>query len=381
MAYSGAVGFVGLGGMGGGLVKNLLAHGVSVSVLDRRAEVVASAVGRGARAAKSMSDLACSCDVLMVCVNTADDSESLILGVLEHLDKGKIVVEHTTTNPDSITRLDAAVRATGAEFAEAPMTRTPLHADRGEVNVLYGGSAQLLERLRPLFDCYAENVFHVGPLTHAIMSAKEIEVFRGLRAATPAKPGLERVMQAIRDMLAERHRSYLRSGLKGVDSYARARGRLQSPAEDLRLSATTAEHLKAFEPTLHETLSRYHTEGLRDVRGTFLWSIASIEERRGLVLEHRLESVAEDVHVSFQRAYYVSHSMDAMQAVVGLRETVEGTLFVYVSQLWTEQVTGVGSSLKRSLGRRHLTRAMTRIVGSLGICDNPGAATTGPGGR
>ena len=168
MAYSDAVGFVGLGGMGGGLVKNLLAHGVSVSVLDRRAEAVASAVARGARAAKSMSGLACACDVLMVCVNTADDSESLILGVLEHLDEGKIVVEYTTTNPDSITRLDAAVRATGAEFAEAPMTRTPLHADRGEVNVLYGGSAQLLAKLRPLFDCYAENVFHVGPLTHAI---------------------------------------------------------------------------------------------------------------------------------------------------------------------------------------------------------------------
>jgi 3-hydroxyisobutyrate dehydrogenase-like beta-hydroxyacid dehydrogenase len=168
MAYSGAVGFVGLGGMGGGLVKNLLAHGVSVSVLDRRAEVVASAVARGARAAKSMSDLARACDVLMVCVNTADDSESVILGVLEHLDKGKIVVEHTTTNPDSITRLDAAVRATGAEFAEAPMTRTPMHADRGEVNVLYGGPAPLLAKLRPLFDCYAENIFHVGPLTHAI---------------------------------------------------------------------------------------------------------------------------------------------------------------------------------------------------------------------
>ena len=168
MAYSDAVGFVGLGGMGGGLVKNLLTHGVSVSVLDKRAEAVANAVARGAQAAKSMSDLACACDVLMVCVNTADDSESLILGVLEHLDEGKIVVEHTTTNPDSITRLDAAVRATGAEFAEAPMTRTPLHADRGEVNVLYGGSAQLLAKPRPLFDCYAENVFHVGPLTHAI---------------------------------------------------------------------------------------------------------------------------------------------------------------------------------------------------------------------
>jgi 3-hydroxyisobutyrate dehydrogenase-like beta-hydroxyacid dehydrogenase len=168
MTSPSSVGFVGLGGMGSGLVKNLLAHGVPVSVLDKRAEAMETAVERGARAAQSVSDLASSCDVLMVCVNTASDSEAVILEALDHLGEGDIVVEHTTTNPDSITRLDTAVRATGAAFAEAPMTRTPMHAERGEVNVLYGGSAGLLERLRPLFDCYAENVFHVGPLTHGI---------------------------------------------------------------------------------------------------------------------------------------------------------------------------------------------------------------------
>lgn len=168
MAISGSVGFVGLGGMGAGLVKNLLGRGVTVAVLDRRPGPVETAVGRGARAAASVDELAAGSDVLMVCVNTAEDSEGVILGALDRLGPGKIVVEHTTTNPDSIARLDAAVRATGAEFAEAPMTRTPMHADRGEVNVLYGGPEDLLKRLRPLFDCYAENVFHVGPLTHAI---------------------------------------------------------------------------------------------------------------------------------------------------------------------------------------------------------------------
>jgi 3-hydroxyisobutyrate dehydrogenase-like beta-hydroxyacid dehydrogenase len=168
MTTKGNIGFVGLGGMGAGLVKNLLANGVSVAVLDKRPQAMETAVSRGARAAQSAAELAEHCDVLMVCVNTAEDSESVIFSMLDHLTTGKIVVEHTTTNPNSITRLDAAVRATGAEFAEAPMTRTPLHADRGEVNVLYGGPAELLNRLRSLFDCYAENVFHVGPLTHAI---------------------------------------------------------------------------------------------------------------------------------------------------------------------------------------------------------------------
>ena len=171
MAYSGTIGFVGLGGMGGGLVKNLLERGVSVTVLDRRPSAVELALERGARTGDSVAALAAECDVLMLCVNTAEDSEALILGAdgaLDHLRACQIVVEHTTTNPKSITRLDAAVRSRGAEFAEAPMTRTPMHADRGEVNVLYGGTEELLEKLRPVFSCYAENIFHVGPLTHAI---------------------------------------------------------------------------------------------------------------------------------------------------------------------------------------------------------------------
>ncbi len=239
----------------------------------------------------------------------------------------------------------------------------------GEASAFGGITAELLT------EGEVQHYLAARPETKLNLSSKEIDLFRGLRTATPAEPGPERVVQGIRDMLAERHRSYVRSGLKGIAPYVKTRGRLQSPGEDLRLSTTAMEHLKALDPTLYDTLSRTHTEGLRDVRGTFLWSIAQIKERRGLVLEHRLESVAEDFTSSFKRAYYVSHSMDAMQAVVGLRETVEGTLFVYVSQLWTEQVTGVGSSLKRSLGRRHLTRAMTRIVESLGICDSPGAAS------
>jgi 3-hydroxyisobutyrate dehydrogenase-like beta-hydroxyacid dehydrogenase len=64
--------------------------------------------------------------------------------------------------------MSAACRDAGVAYCEAPMTRTPAHADRGEVNVLYGGTEALLARLRPVFECYAENIFHVGPAGHAI---------------------------------------------------------------------------------------------------------------------------------------------------------------------------------------------------------------------
>jgi hypothetical protein len=50
----------------------------------------------------------------------------------------------------------------GVDYAEAPMTRPPAHAERGEVNVPSGGDTALLDRLRPGFAAYAKNVFHVG---------------------------------------------------------------------------------------------------------------------------------------------------------------------------------------------------------------------------
>ena len=165
------VGFVGLGGMGRGLVKNMLKRGIEVSVLDRDLGAVERAVTQGARAADSIESLARESDILGICVTTAEVVQELLLGeagALTQIKPGAIVLDHTTTSPEHVEKMNAACTSAGLAYAEAPMTRTPMHADRGEVNVLYGGPAEILERLRPLFACYAENIFHVGPAGHAI---------------------------------------------------------------------------------------------------------------------------------------------------------------------------------------------------------------------
>ena len=166
------VGFVGLGGMGGGLVKNLALKGVAVHALDTRAEAVETAVGHGARAASSLAEIRRDCPVIMFCVNTAEQVEEMV-GERDGLlsmdgPDNIIVVDHTTSNPASVARLGQLLEDAGHRYAEAPMTRTPKHADAGQVNVLYGGDADLLETLRPLFEKYAENIFHIGPSGHAI---------------------------------------------------------------------------------------------------------------------------------------------------------------------------------------------------------------------
>ncbi len=165
------IGFIGLGGMGRGLVKNLLKHGYDVAVHDIDPAAVAGAVELGAGAAEDVSALAAGVDVLAVCVTTAEAVQSIMLGengALGRMKEGAVLLDHTTTSPAHVETMGAACKAAGVDYCEAPMTRTPAHADRGEVNVLYGGTEGLLDRLQPVFNAYAENVFHVGPAGHAI---------------------------------------------------------------------------------------------------------------------------------------------------------------------------------------------------------------------
>ena len=164
------IGLIGLGGMGRGLAKNMVANGLDLTVFDVDCERVEHAVDQGASAGVSPVQMAKDCEILMLCVTTAEAVQRITLGpdgVLAAMSLGDILVDHTTVSPDHVDTMHAACDAVGVRYAEAPMTRTPAHADRGEVNILFGGDETLMEHLRPTFNTYAENVFYVGPAGHA----------------------------------------------------------------------------------------------------------------------------------------------------------------------------------------------------------------------
>ena len=165
------IGLIGLGGMGRGLAKNMAAKGVDLTVTDLDPLRVKAAVTQGAKAGTSPVQMAQECDVLMICITTAKAVQAIVLGpdgVLAAMSPGDILVDHTTVSPEHVDLMHKACDAVNVHYIEAPMTRTPAHADRGEVNILFGGDESLMERLRPVFSTYAENIFHVGPAGHAI---------------------------------------------------------------------------------------------------------------------------------------------------------------------------------------------------------------------
>lgn len=165
------IAFVGLGGMGRGVVKNIALKGGEVTALDLDDEKISEAEGFGAKRGTTPNEMAADCDVFAVCITTAEAVQEMALGkngVLDVMKKGAIFLDHTTVSVAHVEKMRAECEERGLRYCEGPMTRTPIHADKGQVNILFGGDEALLEELRPTFECYAENIFHVGPAGHAI---------------------------------------------------------------------------------------------------------------------------------------------------------------------------------------------------------------------
>jgi len=157
--------------MGRGVVKNMALNGLSVTAFDIDAEKIEDVAQYGVHAGERVVDIAAKSDIFGICVSTAEVVQEIMLGedgALAQMKPGAVFLDHTTVSVAHVDAMREACEKYNVHYAEAPMTRTPKHADVGQVNILYGGGEDLLERLRPVFDTYAENIFHVGPEGHGI---------------------------------------------------------------------------------------------------------------------------------------------------------------------------------------------------------------------
>ena len=161
------IGFIGASGlMGHGMAKNLLARGHALQLsVHRSRERVADLLAAGAVEAKSHAAMAAECEWVFLCVTGSPQVEAAVLGeqgLLAGARPGLVIVDCSTSEPDSTARLRERCAAVGVTFVDAPLTRTPVEAEAGKLNVMVGADAAVFARLEPVLRCFAENVFHVG---------------------------------------------------------------------------------------------------------------------------------------------------------------------------------------------------------------------------
>lgn len=162
------VGFIGLGLMGHAMAGNIQSKGFSLGVMaHRNRQPVEDLVIKGAREFANAAELTRAVDVILLCLpGTAEVKKTLIgaNGILAGLRPGQIVVDSSTGDPNLTAELAALVIERGGHYLDAPVNRTPKDAVLGRLNVLAGGDADVLDRVRPVLACFSETIHHLGPL-------------------------------------------------------------------------------------------------------------------------------------------------------------------------------------------------------------------------
>ena len=162
-----AIGFIGASGlMGHGMAKHLLAKGHALALtVHRNRERVADLLAAGATEAAHPAALAQRSEIVFLCVTGSPQVEASLTGpegLLAARKADLLIVDCSTSEPDSTARLRATCAEAGATLVDAPLARTPIEAEAGKLNVMVGADAAVFARLEPVLRCFAENVFHVG---------------------------------------------------------------------------------------------------------------------------------------------------------------------------------------------------------------------------
>lgn len=160
------VGLIGVGLMGHGIGKNILAKGFKLNVLAHKNRApVESLISKGAHECKSVAEIAAQSDMVILVVTGTPQVEEIVLGPLGLLANGKkslIIADCSTAEPDSTMRLANVATEHGMSFVDTPMTRTPNEAEAGKLGLMVGSDAATLEKIRPVLECFSDLIVHTG---------------------------------------------------------------------------------------------------------------------------------------------------------------------------------------------------------------------------
>lgn len=160
------VGFIGLGAIGKPMALSILRKGFPLAVYDVRPEPVAELAAAGARPATSPREVAENSDVLVIMVLNHTQVEDVLAGehaCLPLLAPGKIVIVMATIGPIQTRRLGETVTATGADYLDVAVSGGVPKAAKGELTLMVGGSAEVMERSRPVLGAMGSLIRHIGP--------------------------------------------------------------------------------------------------------------------------------------------------------------------------------------------------------------------------
>ncbi len=159
------IAFIGLGNMGGNMVRRLMAAGHTLTVYARRPDATKPFAELGAVVARSIGEAAADADFVFVNVTATVDVEMVLLsahGVISTAQPGTIVCDFSTIDAAATQNFAAQLATKQIHFLDCPVSGGSQAAETGNLTMMIGGSAETLAQVRPLLAHLSSNIFHMG---------------------------------------------------------------------------------------------------------------------------------------------------------------------------------------------------------------------------
>lgn len=159
------IGFIGIGVMGDGMVKNLLKKGHQVTVYTRTKAKAQGVLDQGAVWADSAAQCVQGAQAVITIVGYPKDVEQVYFGpqgILENAPKGAVLVDMTTTSPKLSQKIYQAAKEKGLAALDAPVSGGDAGAQAGTLAIMVGGDKDAFDKMTPVFEAMGQNIRYEG---------------------------------------------------------------------------------------------------------------------------------------------------------------------------------------------------------------------------
>ncbi|MGA7278392.1 MAG: NAD(P)-dependent oxidoreductase [Desulfocapsaceae bacterium] len=261
-----AIGFIGVGLMGGPLARNLIRAGKEVLVFDLSEEAVQKTLDAGTSGTAAASiDALGDCDIVFTSLPMPQHVEGVMLGdggLLAKMKAGAVHVELSTIDPQTSLKLEAAARAVKIGFIQCTLGKTPAHAEKAEEPLFIGGDKALYEQLSDIWPIIGSPSYYMGGveascavklISNMVGMANLVVLAEGMRAGEKAGIEKKALVELLQDTGARSFQMDVRGPWIATGDFNNRFG-LDLALKDVRLGCEMARawglDLKAMEAAL-----------------------------------------------------------------------------------------------------------------------------------
>ena len=161
------IGWIGAGKMGGPMIRNLLAAGVTLSVSEPDHRAHGDLVQAGAKIAASLSDHRANAIVFATLPNDKVLRDVVIgtathPGLAQHMTRGSVLVEMSTVSPECSVDIANTLKDKGIFYLRAPLSGSTAMAEKATLTVLASGDQQAWDTAIAAIRLLSSRQFYLG---------------------------------------------------------------------------------------------------------------------------------------------------------------------------------------------------------------------------